>query len=69
MWEETYTKRVYLLNLMQFVILVKRTVNLKTFWTSKKKGKTRHFDVNRHSFYPMRIIGNGHQGLNRILML
>ena len=62
-------KRGYLLNLMQFVILVKRTVNLKTFWTSKKKGKARNFDVNRHSFYATRRIGNGHQGLNRILML
>ena len=46
MWEETNIKRGYLLNLMQFVILVKRTVNLNTFWTSKKKRKARNFDVN-----------------------
>ena len=50
------------MNLMQFVILVKRTVNLKTFWTPKMKEKARNYDVNRHSFYPMRIIGNDHQG-------
>ena len=36
-----------------------------TFWTSKKEAKARNLDVNRHSFYAMRRIGNGHQGLNR----
>ena len=61
MWEETNIKRGYLLNLMQFVILVKRTVDFKdTFWTSKKKAIARTFDVNKHSFYAMRKIGNGH---------
>ena len=38
-------------------------------WTSKKKAKTRHFDVNRRVFYAMRRIGNGLQGLKRFLML
>ena len=37
MWEETNIKRGYLLNLMQFVILVKRTVNLKTHYGHPKR--------------------------------
>ena len=37
MWEETNIKRGYLLNLMQFVILVKRTVNLKTYFGHPKR--------------------------------
>ena len=69
MWEHTNIKRGYLLNLMRFVIMAKRTANLITFRPSQKKAKARYFDVNRRSSYAMSRIGKGHKGLKRFLML
>ena len=39
------------------------------FWTSKKKSKSRNFDVNSRIFYSMRRIGKGYQGMRRFLTL
>ena len=62
MWEETNINRLSF-ELNAVCNSGEKDCQFKdTFWTSKKKGEARNFDVNRRSFYAMRRIGNGYQG-------
>ncbi|XP_065641660.1 uncharacterized protein LOC136073639 [Hydra vulgaris] len=41
----------------------------KLFWTSKKRSKTKSFDINSRMFYSIRRIGKGYQSLKLFLTL